>query len=219
MTPNVPYSVLTIATIVFGLEVLFTAGELVPGIWPESQYLRIVAIRDFGLWDHNQLFLTSDLVRLVSHAFIHLQLVDALFSAVFILAWGTFLKKITEDSVFLYIFFITTIMGGLGYTLFLNEEFPLLGASAGYFGLMGGCVSLVLLNWMRGGRFFFKNAWSVPIFFLSFSVGSQLLFGGPAYWVADYVGFFSGMIATPIVVFGFRESCKILTDIYTKLMK
>ena len=220
----ISYAVIALAGVIVGLELLFSLGELVPGIWSESQHLRIIAIRDFGFWDQiftfqiqSALLFSFDTIRLISYPFIHLQLVDALFSAVFVLVWGSLLTKSIPPRVFVIIFFISSIIGGVGYVTLLNEEFPLLGSSTGYFGLMGGFMLILLSSWLQGNTEIL-NFWAVPVFFLSFSVGSQLVFGGPGYWVADLIGFIAGFVATSLICFGLRGSINLTLVLYNKLI-
>ncbi len=225
MFHRLPYSVVALAGVGAGLEILFSLGELIPDIWTNGDNLRLVAVRDFGFWGlifsyqvEEFLWLTKETFRIFSYSFIHLQATDAIFSVVFVLVWGRLLGQQIDDRMILLIYFLATTLGALGYGLILATDYPLLGASAGYFGLMGGFIALLVIDWVNGGNTI-SSIWPVPVFFLSCSVGSQLLFGGPGFWLADLIGFVTGWFCLLFMLFGFRGTYVLTQRLFNKFFE
>lgn len=200
-----PPVVVALAVIIGGLELMFqaaTAGLLggQGGIgW------RLAAIEDYAVLDavwHWMLstgqFPTEHLVRFVTYPLIHGSFVHAAMVVVFILALGKMVAEVYSPLAFLAVFWISALAGGLGFVVFMDSSFPLVGGYPGVYGLIG---AFTFLMWARAEA---QGSGQMRAFALvGVLLGIQLVFGllngqfGTV--VADFSGFVTGLLLSFIV--------------------
>ncbi len=224
MFQKLPKSIVVLAAMIGGFEILFSLSESASLFGLTGDQLRLIAIRDFGFWDpifsaqvSTFNLINKESLRLIAYPFIHFNFVSSIISVVFTLAFGNLLARFVNDLQMITFFMLATLFGALGYSLFLNESFPLVGSSPGFFGFVGGFIFLLVLQYLEG-RTEFDGFFAVPIFLLSAQIGFQLIFGGPNYWVADLIGFVSGFILFPLLQFGFMQTVEIFKRLINKLI-
>ncbi|UWQ95233.1 rhomboid family intramembrane serine protease [Rhodobacteraceae bacterium M385] len=194
-----PPVVVALAVVIFGLEVMFqaaTAGLLggQGGVgW------RLAAIQDYAVltavWDwmtSTGQYPTEHLVRFVAYPLIHGSFIHAAFVVVFILALGKMVAEVYSVAAFLAVFWFSSIMGALGFVIFTNSEYPLVGGYPGVYGLIGAFTFLV---WMRAeaegtGQ---MRAFSLIGMLLAIQLLFGLINGEFGSVVADFSGFVTGL--------------------------
>ncbi len=224
MFQKLPKSIVVLAAMIGGFEFLFSLSESASIFGFSGDELRLIAIRDFGFWDpifsaqvSTFNLINKESLRLFAYSFIHFNFVSSIISVVFTLAFGNLLARFVNDLQIITFYLVSTFFGALGYSFFLNETFPLVGSSPGFFGFVGGFVFILVLQYLEG-----KNDLAgflpVPIFLLSAQIGFQLVFGGPNYWLADLIGFVTGFILFPLLQFGFMHTVGIFKRLINKLI-
>lgn len=200
-----PPVVIALAVVIFGLELMFqaaTAGLLggQGGIgW------RLGAMQDFGVfnatWDwmiNTGQFPTEHLVRFIAYPLIHGSFLHAGMVVVFILALGKMVAEVYSVLAFLAVFWISAIVGALGFVVILDSEYPLIGGYPGVYGLIGAFTFLMLMRAEVQGSGQMR-AFSL----IGMLLGIQLLFGllngdfGNV--VADFSGFATGLVLSFVV--------------------
>ncbi|MDG4647217.1 rhomboid family intramembrane serine protease [Roseibacterium sp. SDUM158017] len=153
-----PPVVVALAAVIAGLEVLFqlaTAGVLggQGGIgW------RLAAIQDYAVLDEvvdwmlaNGRYPPDQLLRFLTYPLIHGGFVHAAFVVVFVLAIGKMVAEVFSPLAFVTVFWISAIVGALGYTLLLDSPYPLIGGYPGVYGLIGAFTFLMWVDASRRG--------------------------------------------------------------------
>lgn len=200
-----PPVVTALAMVIFGLEVMFqaaTAGLLggQGGVgW------RIAAFEDFAVLDQvwawmveNRTYPGEHLLRFVTYPLIHQGFVHAAMVVVFILALGKMVAEVYSALAFVAVFWVSAVVGALGYVVFMDSPYPLVGGYPGVYGLIG---AFTFLMWMRAeatgsGR---MRAFGL----IGALLGIQLIFGlingdfGKV--VADFTGFATGLLLSFVV--------------------
>lgn len=200
-----PPVVIALAVVIFGLEMMFqaaTAGMLggQGGVgW------RLAAIQDYAVlnavWDwmiDTGQFPTEHLVRFVAYPLIHGSFVHAAFVVVFILALGKMVAEVYSVAAFLAVFWISAIMGALGFVVLMDSDYPLVGGYPGVYGLIG---AFTFLMWMRAeaqgsGQ---MRAFTLIGALLAIQLVFGLLNGEFGSVVADFSGFVTGLVLSFIV--------------------
>lgn len=200
-----PPVVVALAVVIFGLEIMFqaaTAGLLggQGGVgW------RLAAIQDYAVltavWDwmtSTGQYPTDHLVRFVAYPLIHGSFIHVAFVVVFILALGKMVAEIYSVAAFLAVFWFSAVMGALGFVIFTNSEYPLVGGYPGVYGLIGAFTFLV---WMRAeaegtGQ---MRAFSLIGMLLAIQLLFGLINGEFGNVVADFSGFLTGLALSFVV--------------------
>lgn len=136
---------------------------------------------------------------LVSHAFVHWDVIHVAVNAGFLLAFGSLIERIAGPVRFAAVFVLSAIAGALIQLLFVGDGFAIMfGASGGVSGLMGAAVRLMLADRLDPRR---RRLGLNLIFVL---VGLNLLmglFGGGLFgldaaiaWQAHLGGFVAGFL-------------------------
>ena len=149
----VPPLVVALAVLILGLELMFQGAEAGMFGGAEGIGWRINAMQDYALIDsvwnwmvQNRTFPPEHLLRFLSYPLIHGNLVHAGFVAVFVLALGKLVSEVLSPVVFITVFWVSAILGGLVYVALLNTNVPLVGGYPGVYGLVG---SYTLIMWMK----------------------------------------------------------------------
>ncbi len=193
-----PPVVTGLAVVIAGIELLFSLGE--HGILGGDAAIgwRLVALRDWGMFDPlfdwmraHDVILWPELVRLLTYPLLHLGFTHALFAVVFLLAIGKQVAEALGQIAFLAIFFLSAVAGALIWSLVVDERQVLVGAFPGIYGLIGAYTFVMWLVLERIG----ENRWRA-FSLIGFLLGVQLLFnvlfGGTLQWIADLGGFVTG---------------------------
>ena len=202
-------TVVAIAAIVGGLELLFLAGEQGWLGGAADIASRRYAIIDYAFWAQNfKAMLAAGnldsgvLVTLVSYPLIHLSFTHALFSVAFILAVGNSISRILGPAGLLLNFFVPGIAGALVYGFVGDSQFPLAGATPAVFGYVGALGAMIVLSFDRtvsGGNLKFLT---IPVFLLAIPTLFNIFLGDTEIWKADIAGFAVGFISTAIIIPG-----------------
>ncbi len=200
-----PPVVIALAVVIGGLELMFqaaTAGLLggQGGIgW------RLAAMEDYAVLDpvwnwmmSTGQFPAEHLIRFITYPLIHTGFVHAAFVVVFILALGKMVAEVYSVLAFLAVFWVSAIVGALGFVVILDSQYPLVGGYPGVYGLIG---AFTFLMWMRAEA---QGTGQMRAFgLIGALLGIQLLFGlingdfGNV--VADFSGFVTGLALSFVV--------------------
>ncbi|WP_224813770.1 rhomboid family intramembrane serine protease [Hasllibacter sp. MH4015] len=150
---TLPPVVVALAVVILGLELMFQAAMagLIGG--QAGVGWRLAAMQDYAVLDQVwswmvevQRYPPQHLVRFITYPLIHGSLIHAGFVVVFILALGKMVAEVYSPLAFIAVFWVSAIVGGLGYVIILDAEFPLIGGYPGVYGLIG---AFTFLMWMR----------------------------------------------------------------------
>lgn len=138
-----------------------------------------------GIWPADYL------MRFVTYAFFHVNFLHAAMVIVFVLALGKFVTEAFGALAMLAIFFVATIVGGVGYSLVPVAQAGLIGGYPGVYGLIGGFTAIL---WSRLGAAHANQYRAFTL--IGFLLGIQLVYGlllGTSWdWVAELAGFGAG---------------------------
>jgi len=192
-----PVSVIILALVIFGIEILLTAGGagLVGG--PSATGWRLQAIERFGfyepLWSwmiDNGLVRWDYMLRFLTFPFIHGTFTHALFVLVFLLAMGKLVGEVLADWAVLVIFFGASIVGALAYGMAWETRVMLFGGYPGAYGLIGAFTFILWAG--LAGRATGLQAFTLIAFLMGIQLVFGLIYGGRLDWVADLAGFAAG---------------------------
>lgn len=203
-----PAAVLALATVIFGVEVLFWLADRGVIGGPGGEMIRIDAIERYAFFGasvdwmiQNRRFPPELLVRFLTYPFLHLSMLNCVMVCVFILALGKMVAEAFGNLAMLVIFFAASIGGALVYGLVLDDDFPLVGGFPGVYGLIGG---FTFLMWVRKRALGERQitAFNLIGILLALQLVLSLAFGGPGDWLADLSGFAIGFGACFLLVPG-----------------
>jgi membrane associated rhomboid family serine protease len=200
-----PPVVVALAVVVFGLELMFQAATagLIGG--QAGIGWRLAAVEDYGVLDQvwawmlqNRHFPPEQLVRFITYPLIHGSFTHAALVVVFILALGKMVAEVYSALAFIAVFWVSAIMGGLGFVVLLDSPFPLIGGYPGVYGLIG---AFTFLMWMRAdaqgsGRL---RAFALIGALLAVQLIFSLINGEFGTVVADFSGFLTGLALSFVV--------------------
>lgn len=158
------------------------------------------------LWQM-KVFLLDQSWRVLTYAFVHMSLMDAVFVVVFCLALGNMIANQFRPVAVIALFFGSAIGGALVYTLVagLLPQFrfqPLIGGYPAVYGFVG---AFTFLLWTRLGQ---ENANRMRAFTLiGMLLLFQLVFGilfqtGNTTWIAEIAGFAAGFALSFVLIPG-----------------
>ncbi len=191
-----------------GIELLFQAGAsgFVGG--PSAIGWRNEAITGFAFYDTAFSWMIANghypfelVQRFFTYTFVHANFNQALFAAVMLLAIGKMVAEVFSPLAFVMIYAVSSIVGALAYALFLDTQFPLLGAFPAVYGMIGAFTFMLWVRAKYEGRGQAK-AFSLIAFLLGLQLFFKLVFGGSNDWVADIAGFVTGFALSFLVAPG-----------------
>lgn len=148
----------------------------------------------------------SQLYRLLSFSFIHVNFTHAAFVVVFTLALGNMVAREFKPRSVLALFFGSAIGGALIYTVIMTliraPLEPLIGGYPAVYGLVG---AFTFLLWTRlaAANANRMRAFTLIGMLLLFQLVFGLVFGGAGYgWIAEIAGFFCGFGLSFLLVDG-----------------
>lgn len=211
---NVPVVVLAVIGALVLAHFTIAVSPRLAKAWMQSQ--GAVSPRlFFDALKHHQIF--KALAPLVTHVFIHANLMHLALNSVWLLAFGAPVARRLEMGQgtlaggwsFILLFMLSGVCGGLAYIAVHPGDYTfLVGASGGVSGLLGGLVRFAFRRPASGGGRFAKLtdpsviAWTGAIVLLNFAVGllGGFLFGGgnDIAWEAHLGGYLFGLLAFPL---------------------
>ncbi|MGV6804307.1 MAG: rhomboid family intramembrane serine protease [Ruegeria sp.] len=192
-----PPIVVALALLIFGIEVLFNlAGRgLIGG--PDAVGWRIEAVREYAFsapvfdWMvETHRWPLEHVKRFVTYPFVHWSFTHMLMVNVFLLALGKMVGEVFGTFAVLVVFFGSSIIGALGYSL-IGSDVPLVGGYPAAYGLIGSYTFMLWLSYGAAGKSRL-NAFQLIGFLVGIQLLFGLLFGGNKDWFADIVGFGAG---------------------------
>ncbi|MCU4654403.1 rhomboid family intramembrane serine protease [Roseibacterium sp. SDUM158016] len=200
-----PPVVVALAVVIAGIEGMFqlaTAGFLggQGGVgW------RLGAMQDYAVLNEvadwmlaNGRFPPDQLLRFLTYPLIHAGFVHAAFVVVFILAIGKMVAEVFSPMAFVAVFWVSAIVGALGFVLLLDSPYPLVGGYPGVYGLIGAFTFLMWVDASRRG-----DSRMRAFGLIGALLAIQLIFGviqgefGSV--VADLSGFIAGFLLSFLV--------------------
>lgn len=149
-----------------------------------------------GPWQPN--YFLQPWLMFVSHAFLHSSLVHLIVNMITLWSLGQIVHRRVGTLGFAALFAAAVIGGGLGFGLLAQTIQPMVGASGGLFGLVGG-----ILAWDYVDRFITaRQLWPVALWIgglLLLSLVQWWLMDGLLAWQAHLGGFISGWIAALVI--------------------
>jgi membrane associated rhomboid family serine protease len=159
---------------------------------------RTELIREFGFFDsvfeymrQTRTFDWNTLHRFVTYPFLNYDLLGAVFSAVLTLALGKGVAEYFSWWAVLILFFAASIVGGLAMGFAVNVGYPVIGAQAPIFGLIGAYSWMLWLKAGRNRRQQFM-AFRIVIFLTLISFIYFFFFNGGYFWISQLAGFAIG---------------------------
>ncbi|HGG06187.1 MAG TPA: rhomboid family intramembrane serine protease [Aliiroseovarius sp.] len=193
-----PSVVIALVVFIFGIELVFQAGNagLIGG--PQATGWRIAALEQYGFYEplfnwmvENRQIRWDFVMRFVTYPFLHGSFLDAVFALVFILALGKMVGDVFSGWAVLVIFFASSIVGALAYGLVWDTRVVLFGAFPAAYGFIG---AFSFLLWVRlaGSGENRMQAFSLIGILMGLQLVWGMLFGGNPTWVAKLAGFATG---------------------------
>jgi len=192
-----PPVVVALAVVIFGLELMFQAATA--GILGGQGGVgwRLDAIRDFGVFDEvarfmwqNGIYPTEDVLRLVTYPLIHVSFVHAGFVVVFVLAIGKMVAEVFSPLAFVALFLGSAVAGALGFVVFMNSPYPLVGGYPGVYGLIGAFTFILWTQAAVRGSSRYRAFGLIGVL-----LAIQMLFGVIQGDFGNVVAEFSGFVA------------------------
>lgn len=197
-----PAAVILLALPMVFVEIAFLAGQqgFVGG--PAAVGWRLAAIERFGFfvplldyalesgrWD------VAIVARLFTYPFVHWGFTHMLMVLVFLLALGKLVGDVFGSFAVLAIFFVSSILGALVFTVLTDAQQPLAGGYPGVYGLIGGYTFILWTHAKAtGGPQHQAFALISVLLFIQLVFG--VLFGGTLDWIAEIAGFCAGFLTS-----------------------
>ena len=204
----VPPVVLLLAVVIFGIELIFQAGARGYAGGPEAIGWRNEAVRDFGFHSvvvdwmvQTGRWPLQELMRFLTYPFVHASFTHMIMAGVFLLALGKLVGEVFGNFAVILVFFASSVIGALAYTLFLNDPMPLLGAFPGVYGFIGSYTLMMFISAQRTGDSKL-GAFRLIGMLMGIQLLFGLLFGTSNDWVAEVAGFVTGFALTALLVPG-----------------
>lgn len=193
-----PPVAIALALLVFGVELIFSAGETGFVGGPGAVGWRLNALNDFGfttlVWDFivERGDYSLDLLRrFVTYPFVSGSFTSALFGGALILALGKFVGEIFGNVPTLIVFVVATVFGAFAFGLLVGGQYPLYGAFTPVYGLIGAYTYVIFtrLGSVGGNQL---QAFRLIAVLLAIQLVFGLIFGDNKMWVAELAGFIAG---------------------------
>lgn len=199
---SIPPTVIVLTLLVFGIELVFSAGEAGFVGDPQSIGWRLEALQDYSysplIWDY---MITRDdygfevVKRFVTYAFVNPSFTSTMFAAAFLLAIGKFVGEIFGNIPLLIVFFVSTVFGALAFGILASPQAVLYGSFTPVYGLIGAYTYVI---WTRLGALGANQlrAFRLIGVLMGIQLVFGLLFGGGQIWIAELAGFAAGFVAS-----------------------
>lgn len=204
----VPPVVVFLALAIFGVELIFQMGARGYVGGQDAIGWRNEAIREYGFFGlvfdwmvQTGRWPFTELLRFVTYPFVHIGFTHMIMAAVFLLALGKLVGEVFGNFAVILVFFTSSVAGALAYTLFLDDQMPLLGAFPGVYGYIGSYTLLMFISAGQTGDSRL-GAFRLIGVLLGIQLVFGLLFGSSNDWVAEVAGFVTGFALTALLVPG-----------------
>lgn len=200
-----PFVVVILATVIAAIEIVFWLGSTGLFSGPEGALWRGQSLQSYAFFPQiftlaieTGNFQVTAPFRVVTYAFVHYSFVSALFSVVFILALGKMVAEIFHWAAFLAVFFVSVIVGAVGYAFILPDGAPLVGAFTGAYGIIGAYTFILWVGLgIEGANR--AQAFQLIAILLGIQLVFEVIFGGQKDWIADMIGFATGFLLSFVV--------------------
>ena len=193
-----PPIVAALAVFIFGVEIVFQAGERGIMGGAEGVGWRLAALEKWGFYQPlfdwmltNGVFRWDYAVRALTYPFVHGSFTHVAFVLVFLLALGKMVGELFSALAVVVIFFGSALVGALVYGLVWETRVMLFGGYPAVYGLIGAYSFLLWVKLAGTG----ENR-LLAFRLIAFLMGIQLVWalftGGNMEWVADISGFITG---------------------------
>ncbi len=140
----------------------------------------------------------DQVLRLVTYPFVNFSFTGMIFGVVILLAMGKMVGEAFGPWPLLAIFFGSSVLGAIAFTILTNDARPLAGAFPGVYGLIGGYTFMI---WVYLGAVGQQQVQAFSL--IAILMGIQLVFSlfspGVNDWVADIAGFATGFVLSFVV--------------------
>jgi membrane associated rhomboid family serine protease len=205
---SMPPFVVAMALLIAGIELVLQAADA--GIIGGAQGVgwRLQALQSYAFSDRAFEWMRSSgqypvehMLRFLSYAFVHVSLMSAAFSIVFLLALGKMVGEAFGTFAVVVIWVASSVVGALAYGLVLDTDFPLFGGMTPAYGLIGAYSFMLWVGLSVSG----SNpmmAFRLIAMLMGLQLFFGLVFGGSKDWVADLAGFATGFALSFVLVPG-----------------
>ncbi|MEM9348845.1 MAG: rhomboid family intramembrane serine protease [Pseudomonadota bacterium] len=195
----IPPPILALVATIIGIELYFWLGERGVLGGQLGITFRANAFEDYAFINRLWAFMAETgawsfdgLQRLITYAFINFGFLQAVFSCVFILAFGKFVGDVIGGARALAIFLVSSIGAAAVYGTTFPNEGVLVGSFPGAYGLLGGYTYILFLMLDHADENRLQAFRLVGVL-----AALQIIFGffGSApYWAADIAGAAVGFV-------------------------
>ncbi|MCH2075872.1 MAG: rhomboid family intramembrane serine protease [Rhodobacteraceae bacterium] len=197
----IPPAVLALTAIIIGIEIVFWLASR--GVLGGAAGIgwRLAAFEDYAFIPRYLAFMIQEgswsvdgLKRFITYAFINQSFLSAVFSSVFILAFGKFIGDIAGGARALFIFVVSAVGAALLYGVIFPNQPPLVGSFPGAYGLLGGYTYILFATLDRADQNRLQ-AFRLVGMLAALQLAFGVIFPGPPYWLADLAGALVGFLA------------------------
>lgn len=203
-----PRSVLALAAVMFGIEVLFQLATLGILGGQEGVGWRLNAIRDWGVFDavaadmwRLGVYPPEHMARFLTYPLLHGSFIHAGFVCVFVLTLGKLVAEAFSAWAFWLIFVCASLIGALAFVVLLDPQGPLVGGYPGTFGLIGAYTFIVWVRATALGQNQYR-AFALVGVLLALQLVLSAIQGDFGNVTADFAGFLAGFALSFLVVPG-----------------
>ena len=132
-------------------------------------------------------------ISLLTYPWLHHSLGSAVFNIMVILCIGSLLAKIAHQWAVVAVFCLSTIIGGLAYSVVPETAIFLIGSTPGALGMLGLFGGLMIIEYGKGNPFASPTLIGLPFLITGLEVVIDVLFGPAGYWSASAAGFITGV--------------------------
>jgi membrane associated rhomboid family serine protease len=208
-----PWVIVLLTGLIGVVELIFQAGEAGFIGGPEAIGWRVSAVQDYAFSDRifdwmrlNGIYSADNMLRFVSYVFLHQSLMHAVFSIVLALAIGKFVAEIMNPFAVLLIFLLSAAIGAAVYSVFLDEQYAVIGAFPAVYGLLGAFTWLKFTQLTAEGENGLRAfaliialmAISLTFYIISWLFDSVQL-GSAGEWLTRIVGFGVGFALSVVL--------------------
>ena len=197
-----PWSVSALVLLMIVPEVYILGADL--RLWG-SATARFDLLRAFALFPEalgfalrTGYFDPSLVMRLFSFSFVHGHWLSALVSVALVLAMGKFVAQVLGNITMLLIFFATSFLGALIYSLVAGAPQLLFGGTVGFYGLIGAFTLVQFID-AKGAFQAQLMAFRLLAVLLVFNLLVSALYGQTQIWVAEFSAALAGLIGTALL--------------------
>ena len=189
--------------VTLAIVAVFVLEAVLPGAFARWLFSNFAFISPFFWPPGSSLPTLGGVVSLVTHAFLHADLMHLALNLGFLLAFGSFVERSLGLIAFLLLFVVCAMAGALAEFAFSGgQDLVLIGASGAVYGITGAAVRLMLLDGETGRRRSALN-FVLVIMGLNLLLGvsglGDFLAGSQVGWKAHAGGFVVGLLLAAVL--------------------